>query len=76
MSDYVGAKLEIQVVRVCLDNKLFAREGLELPSDPHPESNFVWCFGAGRWHQPKNFGYGNTVEEAISNFKRKGGLEL
>jgi len=71
VSKYVENKLEIQVVRVCLDNKLFGEEGLELLPGSHPESNFVWCFGAGRWGMPKYFGFGHTVEAALSNFERK-----
>jgi len=67
--DLLEKKLEVQLVRVCMDNDLFERHGLTLPKDAHPQANFVWCFGVGRFGRRKQFAYGHTAEEAHKNWR-------
>lgn len=67
--DLIEKKLEVQLVRVLLDNNLFPKNGLSLPEGAHPEANFVWCFGVGPFGLRKDFAYGLTAEAAHSNWR-------
>jgi hypothetical protein len=57
------------IQRVLLDESLWKMEGLLKRRGSR--SILVWCAGVGQLNEPKVFGYGHTISEALNNVERK-----